>query len=420
MAVLDTDATTIIGAINELHRENNNNIINAVGYGIKEGFNVDVTQNTTLFQNLINYCGNDKVIYFPSGNYVFNSVNLGEKRNITIKGQSSSFASFAQKNINTGEITDTFTKIYCNAPSGNTFFNHKSCVLVMEDIAFYNTTKDTDGKTFTQVASKTNTFMQHTKSASASNNTEKGKVFLTNCAFYGWKVCFGSEYTFQHLENEWGTGKTEADYDYIKQSCVVASRCRFTYNGIAINQSVDARIIDCSFNKNDYAIVFRENSGFSTISNCRIEWNNYNGIYCNKAHELTVSNCEFDRNGYAGLYATENTNSNFNGVFRRNGANVASNDGSYSEDYEKNVHIYAYGNINCNFIGSNTVAMQILDTSSGGASRPSNCSNFSNNSNCIIAFNNLFGCTKSDKTVANKIENNTNCVINSNMLSTTN
>ena len=85
MAVLDTDATTIIGAINELHRENNNNIINAVGYGIKEGFNVDVTQNTTLFQNLINYCGSDKVIYFPSGNYVFNSVNLGEKRNITIK-----------------------------------------------------------------------------------------------------------------------------------------------------------------------------------------------------------------------------------------------------------------------------------------------------------------------------------------------
>ena len=64
--------------------------------------------------------------------------------------------------------------------------------------------------------------------------------------------------------------------------------------------------------------------------------------------------------------------------------------------------------------------MQILDTSSGGASRPSNCSNFSNNSNCIIALNNLFGCTKSDKTVANKIENNTNCIINSNMLSTTN
>ena len=40
MAVLDTDATTIIGAINKLYRENNNNIINAVGYGIQINYKI--------------------------------------------------------------------------------------------------------------------------------------------------------------------------------------------------------------------------------------------------------------------------------------------------------------------------------------------------------------------------------------------
>lgn len=256
--------------------------------------------------------------------------------------------------------------------------------------------------------------MQHTRSEDAMKNIEKGKTFCFNSAFYGWKVVFGSDFTFQHLEEEWGTGKVEEEYEYFKQSCVVASRCRFTRNGIAINQSVDGRLVDCSFNKNDYAIVLRENSGFTTISNCRIEWNNYNGIYSEKAHEVTVSNCEFDRNGYAGLYAVENTNSNFNGIFRRNGAKVISDTEDTRDDFVNNVHIYAHRNVNCNFIGSNTTVKATSDVGSA-PERPTNCSNFSENVNCVITSNNLYGCTKKDKEDANRFKNNVDCFFENNM-----
>lgn len=386
--------------------------INVLSFGVKEGKDVDVVENTRCFQQAIDHCKNDKVIVFPSGEFVFNSVDLGEKNNITIIGASSSFATFAQKNIYTGKITDTLTKIICNANAGETFFNHKSCILIAKNIAFYNLKKDAQGR-FTDEEAKTNIFMQHTRSEDQSKNTEKGKVFLTDCAFFGWKVCFGGEFTFQHLEDEWGTGRQESDYEYIKQSCVMANRCRFTRNGVAVNQSVDARIIDCSFNKNDYAIVFRENSGFSTVSNCRIEWNIYNGIYCEKAHEVTVTDCEFDCNGYAGLYAVENTNSSFNGVFRRNGAKVESSDEG-REDYINNVHIYAKGNVNCNFIGSNTTVKPISDVGSA-PERPTNCSNFSDNIGCVVSMNNLTGCTKKEKRDANKFVNNVDCIIEDNM-----
>jgi hypothetical protein len=399
----------------QLSEKTNESYVNAVAFGIKEGFNVNVEENTRLFQELIDYCADDKVIIFPSGEFVFNSVNLGEKRNITIKGASSSFASFAQKNIYTGAFIDEFTKIYCNAPSGETFFNHKSCVLILENIAFYNVKKDSNGN-FTQTEAKKNIFMQHTRSEDATKNVEKGKAFCFNTAFYGWKVVFGSDFTFQHLEDEWRTGLVQSEYEYFKQSCVVASRCRFTRNGVAINQSVDGRLVDCSFNKNDYAIVLRENSGFTTISNCRIEWNNYNGIYCDKAHDVTVSNCEFDCNGWAGLYATNNTESNFNGVFRRNGAKIETlEDGSHQNDFTKNVHIYANGNLNCNFIGSNTVVKPISDVASA-PERPSNCSNFTNNKNCVVSLNNLAGCTKKDKTNGNRFDGNINCIIDNNIL----
>lgn len=399
--------------LNYLNGKINKSHISVEEFGIKEGFDVNVELNTQRFQEMINYCKNDKVIVFPAGDYVFNSVNLGEKNNITIKGASSPFASFAQKDIYTGAFIDNFTRIISNADPGENFFNHKSCILILEDIAFYNLKKDEHGN-FTQEEAKTNILMQHTRSEDAMKNIEKGKAFCFNSSFYGWKVTFGSDFTFKHLEDEWGTGKAEEEYEYFKQSCVVASRCRFTRNGIAINQSVDGRLIDCSFNKNDYAIVLRENSGFTTISNCRIEWNNYNGIYSEKAHEVTLSNCEFDCNGYAGLYAVENTNSNYSGIFRRNGAKVIGETELTRNDYINNVHIYAKGNINCNFLGSNTT---VKATSDVGAApeRPTNATNFSENVNCIIALNNLCGCTKKDKNDANKFENNVDCIIKDNM-----
>lgn len=398
-----------------INRVTNPVYINVLSFGVQEGENVDVVENTARFQEAINYCKNDKVLVFPSGKFVFNSVDLGTKNNITIVGASSPFASFAQKDIHTGAFIDNFTKIYCNAPKGEVFFKHKSCVLILDKIGFYNTVKKEDG-TFSNTEAKTCIFMEHSRSDGANKNTEKGKAFLTDCGFYGWKVCFGSNFTFDHLEQEYGTGLVADDYEYYKQSCTLASRCRFTRNGVAINQPVDARIIDCSFNKNDYAIVLRENSGFTTISNCRIEWNIHNGIYSEKAHEVTISDCEFDCNGKAGLYAVENVNSNFqHSTYRRNGAKIQTqDDNSHRLDYINNVHIYAKGNVNCNFIGNNTAVKPISDVGSA-PERPSNCSYFLNNDNCIISLNNLLGCTKKVATEANKVENNSNSIIVNNI-----
>lgn len=408
--------------INTLLNNNNNvdiykSYVSVLDFGVKEGFGVNVTTNTTCFQNAINYVAenSDKVLVFPSGNFVFNPVNLGTRHNITIVGSSSSFASFSNKNISDPlDFLDRYTRIFCEGSMNQTFFTHKSCVLILKNIAFYNTTKKSDG-TYSNNEAKKLVLMQHVRSADAGKNVEKGKAFCTDCGFYGFKVVFGSDYTFQHLETEWGSGLTDSTYEYYKQSCVVASRCRFTRNGIGINQSVDARIIDCSFNKNDYAIVFRENSGFSTVSNCRIEWNNYNGIYAEKAHDITISNCEFDCNGWAGLVAKNNTNSNFtNSVFRRNGAKIANDDNdSHKLDYTNNVHFYFDRNDNCNIIGLNTLKKASSDVGSE-PERPSNCSNFTNNVKCIISLNSLNGCTKVDKIDANKMENNVSCIITNN------
>lgn len=394
----------------------NPNYINVTDYGVVEGLNADAKTNTTAFQSILDTYGDTKVILFPKGDFVLNpNINLGEQRNITIEGFSSSFASFSQKNIYTGKIKDTFTRIICAKNTNATFFTHKNCVLTMRNIGFYNATIN-DGSFDLNTEAKTNVFMQHTVTEGVGNNVEKGKVFITDCAFFGWKVVFGNGFTMQHLEDEWGTGKSESNYSFFKQSCVIANRCRFTRNGVGINQSVDARLIDCSFNKNDYAIVFRKDSGFSSVIGCRIEWNNYNGIYLKEAHDVTISNCEFDCNGYAGLYAYSNTNSNFiNNMFRRNGANIPNETNeSHKLDYINNVHIYAYGNINCNFTGNNTLEKTISDVGSA-LTRPSNCVGFDSNENCIISMNNLQGCTKGNKLDGSLIQNNIGCVIANNI-----
>lgn len=389
--------------------------VNISTFGIEEGEYADPELNTLKLQEAINFCKNDKVLVFPAGTFIFNSIDLGEKNNITIEGVSSSFASFAQKNIKTGEITDTFTKIICNSTTNGTFFNHKNCVLVMKNIAFYNVKKDNDGM-FTSQEAKEYVFMKHTRTDGEGKNTEKGKVFLTDCAFFGWKVCFGDEITLQVLEDELQTHLKESDYEYVKQCCVVAHRCRFTRNGVAINQPVDARMIDCSFNKNDYAIMCREDSGFSTFSNCRIEWNIKNGIYCDKCHDVTITECEFDCNGWAGLYIINNKHCNFsNNIFRRNGAYVETQeDESHKQNYTQNVHIYADNNKDCIIMGTNTVKKQNNDLGTG-TDRPSNCTSFTNNTRCILSYNVLNGCTRNGAD-ANKMENNTDCIIGNNIL----
>lgn len=402
MDKLDSAIYNLKGKISDLELAIED-IVNVLNHGIEKGLLVDIQENTRKLQQLIDECENGKVIYFPAGVYAFNKINLGTKNNITFRGASSSFASFINKDINTGEITDTFTRIVCCAGEGETFFEHNNCVVVLDKIGFYNY-YDLLGVRYGTGAKK-NVFMSTTLT-----NKEKGKVFATECGFFGFKVVFGDKYTFAHLEEELGT-ELEEPKSFL-QCCVLANRCRFTQNGIGISQNVDGRIVDCSFNKNNYAMVLRASSGFTTVSNCRIEWNLQSGIYIDGGHDLTIVGNEFDRNGGAGLSIHNAKNSTFdNNIFRRNGA-----DETYGrENYDQNVHVVMKNSANCIMRGCSTISKSIMDTSSGGATRPSNCSNFSNNKECIISNNMLVGCTKSNKLEANKIEDNTDCVVSNNI-----
>lgn len=361
-----------------------NSVISIKQFGVKSGTNVDIESNTMRFQKAIDFITNDKVLYFPAEVFLLGQVSLGDKKNITLRGLSSSFGSSINKSIYANaQIKDSYTQIICMAPEQEPMFLHSECIIILENMSFYNT------RTINNVNYGTG-FKKNALVGYTGANTTKGKVFTTGCHFNGFKVVFGDSYTFDHLETSLSTGLKQPEN--LKQCCVLASRCRFTDNGIGINQSVDGRIIDCSFNKNDYGIVLRENSGFTTITNCRIEWNNCNGIYVDKAHDVTLSNIEYDRNGYSGLYINNSSNCNIDGsVFRRNGANT-----ELLDTDTKNNHIVFTNNKNCNCIGINTVVKVINDTGSPDGTplpkKPYNCSIFKNNTDCIIAFNNLKGC----------------------------
>lgn len=363
---------------------------NVLDYGVVEGLNADVTKNTRNFQKMVDECViSNKVIYFPSGVFLLGQINLGTKNNITITGVSSSFASLMNKNINTGEINDTFTRIVCCASEGQPLFVHNNCVTVLNNLGIYN-----------EYSGKGTGLRKNTILNTSGTNKEKGKVFATECAFVGFNVGFGANIL---------VGESASS---ILQTCVVANRCRFVNNGIAINQNVDGRLIDCSFNKNDYAMVFRQSSGFTTVNGCRIEWINKNGIYIDGGHHITVTSTEFDRCGYAGLYVNNAINCTFSGnMFRRNGADTTFD----NTNYENNSHIVMKHSTGCILTNNNTVAKHILDTSSGGATRPSNVSKIQGSSQCIITNNILTGCTKTNISDANLWEGNANCVLANNV-----
>ena len=388
--------------IKEVDSYINKKIVRVEKLGVVPGTSGNPQENARIIQEYINRTNGDCILVFDNDIYLVDSIDFGTKRNITLCGFSSSFASTMNKNINTGKITDTFTKIVSCCPPGETLFKHNNCVFVFDKLGFYGYEENSGLGT----GYKKPIFLLSV----STENTTKGKVFATDCCFYGFKVAFGDKYTYTHLEREFGTNLPAPSK--LQQTCVVANRCRFLHNGIAINQNVDGRLVDCSFNKNDYAMVFRQSSGFSTISSCRIEWNNCIGVCAEQAHDITVTSCEFDRNGQNGIYISKCLNSNFSdNVFRRNGAM----DELDPSNYEYNSHIFFYQNTNCMLSSNTTVAKHTLDTSSGGKTRPSNVSSIEGNESCIIVNNMLVGCTKSDKLLANRLSGNTNCVIKNNI-----
>lgn len=362
--------------------------INVTTHGFKVGIDANIQQNTQIIQSLIDQY-NDLVLYFPSGISKIGQLNLGSEKNITFRGKSSSFATSVNKSTSTPKVIDTYSQILVNLEENAPWIQHQNCAMVFEKISVIN------GQINSQSSIE---YTQKNLMIETQTNKLKGKVFAFDCSFIGWKS-LGGDIGILNKEEE------------ILQSCWLASRCRFRNNIIALAQLVDGRITDCSFNKNEYAILMKKGSGFSTIMNNRIEWNT-TGVVIKNAHDIKVTDNEFDRQSNPGLIVdglcVGNIESN---LFRRNGA-LESLD---RDDFDNNVHFTIKNCENVVVKGNNTLAKETLDTSNNKATRPSNCSNISNNSNCIISENILNGCTKKDKASANKIENNTDCIIVNNI-----
>ena len=390
--------------------------VSVAEFGILPGTNVDIVENTRRFQEMIDFCKNTKTIVFPSGMFVFNEVDLGTENTISIRGTASSFASFANRSDNDA-IRDQFTRIICNADSGKTFFNNRHCVLILENIAFYNYAKDDiiDG-VFIPAPAMSNTFMQHTR-AEDTGSGKTGKVFCHNSAFYGWKVVFGNEFTMPHVENEIGSGLAvpDASVEYVKTSCVTASYCRFENNAVSINNPYDSSITHCTFSGGIYAIMLNDFGGNTSILGCRIERMRFNGMRCENVYNVLVDNCEFVYNGRAGIYARLTKNSNFSGMFIANGIGVEDElDNEHENNFTENVHLCILESSNCIFTKINTYAG--LDPNGAAYSeRPSNSVAFNNNESCIICMNNFAGCGKENKEDGCSFESNKFCSIYLNM-----
>lgn len=376
--------TTLGNKIRKMSKQLSNKEVDVTLFGFENGINANVTNNTSIIQGLIDN-NDDLVMYFPSGINKIGKLNLGLEKNITFRGKSSSFATSITKN---SDVIDTYSKILVNLDASEPWIEQQNCTIIFDKISCINGAVDSNGT----IIYSNNNLMIKTEA-----NNIKGKVFATESSFIGWKQLGGDP---DILTKESG----------LLHSCWLASRCRFRNNTIALAQLVDGRVSDCSFNKNEYAIYMNNNSGFTTIQNNRVEWNTVNGIVVKNAHDVKITDNEFDRNGKSGLIVDTLVGGNIeSNIFRRNGTDTT----LATDDFDNNIHFFIQNCTDVIVKGNNTVAKSILDT--GGAKRPSNVSNISNNTNCIVSENILNGCTKTDKLLGNKIENNTNCVIANNI-----
>lgn len=352
--------------------------------GFKEGANSNKELNTKLIQTAIDN-HNDLVLYFPSGINKLGHLNLGTDKNITFRGKSSSFATSVNKSVSNPRIIDTYTRIVIN-DENEYWLEHDNCTIIFDKISIMNCEIDESGKT---------TPLKKMTLVKTNANPTKGKVFATESSFIGWKNVGGDRDALTKNEN-------------LLNSCWLTSRCRFTENEVALSQLVDSRIIDCSFNKNDWGIVLKGTAGFSTIMNNRLEWNKKNGIFVSGGHEINIVDNEFDRNLLAGCYIQKSINGSLmHNTFRRNGAL----DTLAKDDYENNVHYVVKDCDNFKIKDNTTRAMQILDTDTGGKTRPSNVCQVVNNNHLIFKDNDLLGCTRTNKLEGSISENNTNSII---------
>lgn len=408
-----------------------NNTVNVKQFGVRSGLTknemgVDasvkkadaVSENTKRIQNAINFCSNDKTLFFPAGWFLTDTLNLGSGNNITIKGVSNSMGTYLNKTNG-----DTYSKILFSSDKKGVLFNQEKCMMILEDIAFYGSAT-VNGTTY---GAKNKTLVEGSVVSGA--NDLKGKIFTNNCEFAGWNTVFGGASLKLDKNNEVVLDSSKNPIIEYKDStikenskvqvAVLATNCRFSNNNIAISQLVDGRIAECSFNKNGYGIVLGKKSGYSTITNSRIEWSIYNGILLDSTHDVTITNNELDRSGYAGMHIVNSETVNINGnILRRSGANEQLKE----DDTTRNVHFYIKNNKDIN-VSNNVTKVKfnydhaVKENTEGkkGIYRPSNVSTITNNKNLLVTSNILNGGNRNEDNL-NIYSNNTQSIRQNNIV----
>lgn len=407
-----------------------NNTVNVKQFGVRSGLTKNemgvkssikkadlISENTKNIQNAINFCLNDKTLYFPAGWFLTDTLDLGSGNNITIKGVSNSMGTYLNKTNG-----DTYSKILLSSDKKGVLFKQEKCMMILEDIAFYGSAT-IDGVKY---GAKNKTLVEG--SVVSGTNDLKGKIFANNCEFAEWNTVFGGASLKLDKNNEVvldKNGNPTIEYKDSKikenskvQVAVLATNCRFSNNNIALSQLVDGRVAECSFNKNGYGIVFGKSSGYSTIANSRVEWSTYNSILLDSAHDVTITNNELDRSGYAGMYIVNSETVNINGnILRRSGANEKLKE----DDTIRNVHFYIKNNKNINMSNNVTKVKfnydhAVKENTNGkkGIYRPSNVSTITNNTNLLATSNILNGGNRNENNL-NVYSNNTQSIFQNNI-----
>ena len=370
---------TTIDVLNECEADISK-YVNVLDFGVKAGLtkkqmNVDnsvkketiIKENTENIQKAIEYCiTNNKILYFPSGDYLTNTLNISDK-DIIISGTSNNMIFYSNNSLG-----DNYSRlIYCGDVE-LPLFNCTNTNVKLQNIGIYGTVKS-NGVTY------------GTQGATAIKNTD-GKTLVNQCEFANWDVV---------LEN----GKIDS------------INSRFSYNSIALKNLKKSNIEFSSFNKNDYAIYLENSDADINLKYNRIEWNNINGIYANgyTGEKLVIEGNELDRQSNAGMYLVNSKNIDINGnIIRRSGSADALSETDENEVYEKNVQMYINNCSNIDVENNITVAKYNYDAKPTSETSiykisPYKVSNITNNSKINVKYNIMNGAK--DATEMNRIEN---------------
>lgn len=306
--------------------------------GVMAKLSSSAAENASILLNAIEEAHvKGTFVQIPAGEFVFtSSVAIPADYLVAIVGAEDAYAaSMSREDVNGEKHPAHNGSCLIYRGDSRLFTNSDNVILSLKNLMLLNERSDgtyqKTGRVFGQ---------------SAVNHSTKGKVYVENCCIAGWKYAFGNVATSEF-------------------SCVVAERTRFSYCISGIDNNVDGRIIDCSFNKCTNAMRFNGDTGFTTISNTRIEWCEESGILItsNGVHDVTIANCEFDRCGNAAITATGGKRITVIGnMFRRNGCSM-----------ETGYHLDFNGASDLVIVSNNTRYMEILDTAGEHPKKPELC-----------------------------------------------